>query len=60
MDTRLKAEIEVIDQALVRLSPGQYGLCEQCRGDISDARLQVLSAATLCVACARAREAAGE
>jgi RNA polymerase-binding transcription factor DksA len=60
MDTRLKVEIEVIDQALVRLSPGQYGLCEHCRGDISDARLQVLSATTLCVACAQARAAAEE
>jgi RNA polymerase-binding transcription factor DksA len=57
MDTRLKAEIEVIDQALVRLSPGQYGLYEHCRGVISEARL---SATTLCVACAQASEAAGE
>ena len=57
MDTRLKAEIEVIDQALVRLSPGEYGRCEYCLGDISDARL---SATTLCVVCAQAREAAGE
>jgi RNA polymerase-binding transcription factor DksA len=45
---------------LVRLSPGQYGLCEHCRGVISEARLQVLSATTLCVACAQASEAAGE
>lgn len=57
MDTRLKAEIEVIDQTLVRLSPGEYGRCEYCLGDISDARL---SATTRCVVADQAKETAGE
>ena len=59
MDARLKAEIEAIDQALVRLSAGQYGFCEQCRGDIPEGRLLALPATTLCVVCAQAREIAG-
>lgn len=59
MDTRLKAEIEAIDQALVRLNVGQYGRCEKYRKEISDARLPALSAMSLCVACAQANEAAG-
>lgn len=59
MDTRLKAEIDAIDQALVRLNMDQYGHCEKCRKEISDARLQALPATTLCVVCAQAKEAGG-
>ena len=59
MDTRLKAEIEVIDLALVRLNMGQYGRCEKYRGEISDAQMHALPATTLCVDCAQANEAAG-
>ena len=36
MDTRLKVEIDAIDQALIRLGTGQFGFCEHCRGEISD------------------------
>jgi RNA polymerase-binding transcription factor DksA len=54
MDTRLKAQIEALDQALVRFSAGQCRFCEHCRGEISDGRLQALPAMTLFVACAQA------
>ncbi|MDP3090558.1 MAG: TraR/DksA C4-type zinc finger protein [Nitrospira sp.] len=59
METRLKTEIEAIDQALVRLSAGQYGFCEQCRGDIPDGRLLALPATMFYVACVQARETVG-
>jgi len=59
MDTRLTAEIEPIDQALVRLERGQYGSCKRYCGGISAGRLQALPATALCVACAQSREVRG-
>jgi RNA polymerase-binding transcription factor DksA len=56
LDTRIKAEIEAIDRALVRLDTGQYGKCEVCRRDIPQERLEALPAATFCLACAQVRE----
>jgi RNA polymerase-binding transcription factor DksA len=35
---RIKAEIEVIDRALVKLGTAQYGRCEQCGQDIQQSR----------------------
>lgn len=59
MDTRLTAEIEAIDHALVRPGTDQYGSCKHYCGGISAGRLQALPATTLCVACAQAREVRG-
>jgi DnaK suppressor protein len=56
LDGRAKAEIEEIDRALVKLEAGQYGRCEQCGKDISQSRLEAVPAATMCMACAKARE----
>lgn len=56
MDARLKKEIEAIDEAMVRLETGRYGLCEGCHKEITEARLQALPATTLCLACAAVKE----
>lgn len=56
LDGRAKAEIESIDQALVRLDTGQYGRCEVCGKDIAESRLVALPAATRCMACEQAGE----
>jgi DnaK suppressor protein len=40
-----------LDQALRKLDEGTYGLCEDCGGQISEARLKVLPFAQRCVAC---------
>lgn len=56
LDGRAKAEIEAIDQALVRIDSGQYGRCEACGKDIPQTRLEALPASTMCMACAQAGE----
>jgi len=56
LDERMKAEIEAIDRALVRIDTGQYGRCEQCGKAIPQSRLEALPAAALCMACAQAGE----
>lgn len=40
-----------IDEALKRLEHGLYGVCEDCSGDIAEARLAAVPFATLCVRC---------
>ena len=56
LDGRAKAEIEAIDQALVRIDSGQYGRCKACGKDIPQSRLEALPAAAMCMACAQAEE----
>lgn len=56
MDTRLKAEIESIDRALIRLETGGYGVCARCGGEIGQSRLGVLPWAEHCIDCARKQE----
>lgn len=56
LDERMKAEIESIDRALVKLGTARYGKCEQCGRDIPQSRLEALPAAALCMACAQAGE----
>jgi RNA polymerase-binding protein DksA len=57
LDGRMKAEIEAIDRALVKLETGQYGRCERCGKDIPQSRLEALPAAALCLPCAQMEEA---
>ncbi len=41
-----------VDDALAKLGDGTYGRCEDCGGDIADARLEAMPAARLCIDCA--------
>ncbi|MEY4704221.1 MAG: hypothetical protein RL042_417 [Nitrospirota bacterium] len=56
LDERMKAEIEAIDRALVKLETGRYGRCERCGTAIPQSRLEAVPAAALCMACAEAGE----
>ena len=56
LDGRMKAEIEAIDRAFVKLESGRYGRCEQCGQAIPQSRLEALPAVALCLACAGAGE----
>ena len=53
LDEKRKTEIEQIDLALVKMSIGDYGVCESCGDDIAPKRLQAIPWARLCVECAR-------
>lgn len=41
-----------IDDALVRLEAGTYGICEKCGEPIAPARLEAMPTARLCMTCA--------
>jgi len=45
-----------IDEALLRLDAGEYGVCFECAGEISERRLRALPFAVRCQACQQARE----
>ena len=45
-------EIRRIQAALRRMREGEYGVCAECGGDISQERLDVLPATPFCKTCA--------
>ena len=45
------ANLHAIDQALVRVSAGTYGICDGCGTRIPLARLRALPETAVCVAC---------
>ncbi|MDH4184896.1 MAG: RNA polymerase-binding protein DksA [Nitrospinota bacterium] len=48
--------IKKIDEALLRLDSGEFGVCEECGDDISLNRLKARPMATLCIACKESQE----
>lgn len=46
-----------IDEALLRIDDGTYGVCEECGDDISVERLKARPVTTLCIACKAEQEA---
>jgi DnaK suppressor protein len=48
--------VEEIAAALERINQGKFGLCEECQGAITKARLQAMPYARYCVECARKLE----
>lgn len=47
-------EIKLVDQALEKIKTGGYGLCIDCGGDISEARLDYYPYAARCIVCQEA------
>jgi DnaK suppressor protein len=54
---RMRAEtLTRIDEALVRLDAGKYGICFKCESEIPERRLRALPFAVRCQACEERRE----
>jgi DnaK suppressor protein len=54
---QMKSEtLQRIDQAIQRLEAGTYGLCDECEGEIAEARLKALPFAPLCRRCQEEQE----
>jgi DnaK suppressor protein len=53
-------ELASIENALMRMRDGQYGVCEGCSCSIPMARLNALPYATLCIECQRESERFGK
>ncbi len=52
LDDEAKQTLIQVTNAIKRIQDGQYGRCEICGEDISEARLNALPYATTCVNCA--------
>jgi DnaK suppressor protein len=51
MSDREREKLNEIDDALVRIDDGTYGVCEECGTDIPKKRLIIMPFARLCVTC---------
>ena len=45
----LKDQLDAVEQALVKLDEGTYGLCERCQEPIPPARLEAVPASRFCI-----------
>jgi len=45
-----------INDALMRLEDGTFGMCQECGGEISMRRLKIRPIATLCITCKQKQE----
>jgi DnaK suppressor protein len=57
LEGREKHELDEIEDALVRLEAGTFGLCDRCARAIPLARLRALPATRLCLDCQQKAEA---
>jgi RNA polymerase-binding transcription factor DksA len=48
----LRDALQDINDALDKIELGSYGQCESCGSEISEARLEAMPAARLCISCA--------
>ena len=51
-----QSTLDLINEALLRMEKGTYGLCAECSEPISKPRLQAIPYATHCIRCARKLE----
>ena len=56
LEGRQKHELDEIEDALVRLEAGSFGLCERCGRAIALARLRAMPAARHCLECQQKAE----
>lgn len=48
--------LKKIDEALLRIQNGTFGICEECGEEIDENRLKVRPVATLCISCKEDQE----
>jgi DnaK suppressor protein len=56
LDARSQQEIRAIDDALVKMEEGDYGICETCGRQITIKRLRAIPWASQCIQCASMQE----
>jgi RNA polymerase-binding protein DksA len=54
--TAARSALAEVDAALGRMAIGEYGICQDCGGDIALARLEIVPMAALCMDCQRRSE----
>lgn len=58
LETSVQHMLSQVEEALVRIREGTYGVCQRCGNQIDYARLKVLPYATLCIRCKELEERA--
>lgn len=53
-------EIQMINEALVKIEDGSYGKCDECNEAIAKGRLDALPFVRYCIKCQSAKERSGE
>jgi DnaK suppressor protein len=48
-----KAELSLVNNAILKLENGHYGICETCDDHINPERLKALPYTTTCIKCAK-------
>lgn len=56
LTTRERQKLKQIEQALLKIENGEFGICENCEQDIPVGRLKVMPFTTLCVKCKSQQE----
>ena len=56
LSSRDRNELKLIDEALVRMKDGTYGVCDSCDKKIGSKRLQILPLTSLCIECQESLE----
>lgn len=51
-----QGQLDAIDQALVRIDAGIYGICTTCGQPIQPARLEIMPTAAHCIECQRRQD----
>jgi len=51
LSDRERRKLQQIDDALHRIDTEEYGICEECGGDIAPGRLEAMPFSRLCVTC---------
>jgi DnaK suppressor protein len=51
LKNRERGVLKQIDEALRRIESGEFGKCEQCEEEISEARIKAFPFTTLCIDC---------
>lgn len=53
--TTLLENLREVEDALAKMDAGTFGTCESCGNQISEARLEAVPSARLCISCASVR-----
>ena len=48
---RERKKLQLLDESLGRIDTGEYGICEECDGEIAGGRLDAMPFSRLCVTC---------
>lgn len=56
LSDRERQKLQAIDDALLRIKSGVYGICEVCELDIAEERLKALPFTRLCISCQSEQE----